>query len=633
MKKLYGGVLSTTLLMVLVLGYYITYNPIKESYLASPRAFNLTNPLEWISPGTPPAFHSRETSSQVISTEVILSEFYVKRNLTNEEQNALRTWNRLKPLLKLDKALPNAIEAIKEAGVAWKNLIHVVEEEKLRSDGILSDRGKEKQCPHFLSKMNVTKLDDNGFKLRVPCGLTQSSSVTFIGIPNGLLGNFRIDLTGEPLPGEPDPPINLHYNVRLHGDKITDDPVIVQNTWTIAHDWGEEERCPSPDDEQNKKVDELDRCNELVGKEGNRSSKSNQHASGSKNISMVHDGIPRKYFPFRQNDLFVATLRVGIEGIQMTVDGKHITSFAYREDLEPWLISEVRISGDLELFSILASGLPTSEVLEHIIDLEALKAIPLPPQRELRLVIGVFSNANNFKRRMAVRRSWMQYAEVRSGQVAVRFFVGLHKNQIVNEQLWNEARTYEDVQLMPFVDYYSLITWKTIAICIFGTRVVSAKYIMKTDDDAFVRVDEILNSLRKTNATRGLLYGLINSDSEPHRNPESKWYISHEEWPHDKYPPWAHGPGYIVSKDIAKAISKKHEKGILKMFKLEDVAMGIWIADMKKNNQEIRYVNDGRIIIEGCTDGYVVAHYQGPRELLCLWQNIQDKKISSCCGD
>lgn len=51
---------------------------------------------------------------------------------------------------------------------------------------------------------------------------------------------------------------------------------------------------------------------------------------------------------------------------------------------------------------------------------------------------------------------------------------------------------------------------------------------MKTDDDAFVRVDEILNSLRRTNVTHGLLYGLINSDSRPHRNPESKWYISPE---------------------------------------------------------------------------------------------------------
>ena len=51
---------------------------------------------------------------------------------------------------------------------------------------------------------------------------------------------------------------------------------------------------------------------------------------------------------------------------------------------------------------------------------------------------------------------------------------------------------------------------------------------MKTDDDAFVRVDEVLTSLDRVNVKRGLLYGLINSDSKPHRNPESKWYISNE---------------------------------------------------------------------------------------------------------
>lgn len=43
-----------------------------------------------------------------------------------------------------------------------------------------------------------------------------------------------------------------------------------------------------------------------------------------------------------------------------------------------------------------------------------------------------------------------------------------HKNQIVNEELWKEAETYGDIQLMPFVDYYGLITWKTLAICVFG---------------------------------------------------------------------------------------------------------------------------------------------------------------------
>ncbi|GJW20739.1 beta-1,3-galactosyltransferase GALT1 [Tanacetum coccineum] len=70
-----------------------------------------------------------------------------------------------------------------------------------------------------------------------------------------------------------------------------------------------------------------------------------------------------------------------------------------------------------------------------------------------------------------------------------------HNNRVVNEELWTEAKTYGDIQLMPFVDYSSLISWKTIAICIFRTKVISVKYLMKTDDDAFVRVDEVLASL------------------------------------------------------------------------------------------------------------------------------------------
>ena len=49
---------------------------------------------------------------------------------------------------------------------------------------------------------------------------------------------------------------------------------------------------------------------------------------------------------------------------------------------------------------------------------------------------------------------------------------------------------------------------------------------MKTDDDAFVRVDEVLGSLNRINVDHGLLYGLINSDSRPHRSTDSKWYIS-----------------------------------------------------------------------------------------------------------
>ncbi|XP_026381302.1 beta-1,3-galactosyltransferase GALT1-like [Papaver somniferum] len=632
MKKWSGGVLIASLFMLLVLRYGIMTGPIVGSPISN-TFLNSTNPLEWLNSGYQPAVKNPESNTHVL-TDVLVTSLFTPKNFSEEEQKSLKTWTYLSQLIGNVGVLPNAVEAIKEAKVAWDSLMTSVQEEKLNSTNESSQlKMKEKQCPPFLDKMNATEFGDSGYKLRIPCGLVQGSSVTIIGIPSGILGNFRIDLTGSPLPGEPDPPVVLHFNVRLHGDKITDDPVIVQNTWTLAHEWGEEERCPSPVSDNNKTVDGLHMCNEMVGKNDTQRFMGNKNYNSSRRSSMAQERFkPRQFFPFKQGHLSVATLRVGAEGLQMTVDGKHITSFAYHESLEPWLVSEVRISGDLKLVSVLASGLPISEDLDHIVDLESLRA-PSLPRKSLDLFIGVFSTANNFKRRMAVRRSWMQYDAVRSGAVAVRFFVGLRKNQIVNEELWNEARTYGDTQLMPFVDYYSLITWKTLAICIFGTEVVSAKFVMKTDDDAFVRVDEVLSSLNRINVTQGLLYGLINSDSRPHRDTDSKWYITPEEWPEETYPPWAHGPGYVVSSDIAKTVYNSHTKGQLKMFKLEDVAMGIWIAEMKKKGLNIKYEHDDRIHNEGCKDGYVVAHYQGPRELLCLWEKLQEHQRAVCCGE
>ncbi|CAA7036244.1 unnamed protein product [Microthlaspi erraticum] len=635
MKRFYGGLLVASMFMFLTVYRYVDLKtPVEKPYItASVITPNTTTlPLEWLWITLPDFMNEARNTQEAISGDDIttVSGLFAEQNVSQEP---LLTWNRLESLVDNAQSLVNGVDAIKEAGIVWESLLSAVEAKKLSDANENQTRkGNEELCPQFLSKMNATEADGSSLKLKIPCGLTQGSSVTVIGIPDGLLGSFRIDLTGQPLPGEPDPPIIVHYNVRLLGDKSTEDPVIVQNSWTASRDWGAEERCPNLDPDLNKKVDDLDQCDKVVGREVNRTSSSTSFLQS--NTSKEEASKRERYFPFKQGFLSVATLRVGTEGMQMTVDGKHITSFAFRDTLEPWLVSEVRISGDLKLISILASGLPTSEESDHVVDLEALKAPPLSPLRPLDLVIGVFSTANNFKRRMAVRRTWMQYDDVRSGRAAVRFFVGLHKSPIVNQELWNEARTYGDVQLMPFVDYYSLISWKTLAICIFGTEVDSAKFIMKTDDDAFVRVDEVLLSLSMINNTRGLIYGLINSDSQPIRNPESKWYISYQEWPEEKYPPWAHGPGYIVSRDIAESVAKLFKEGNLKMFKLEDVAMGIWIADLEKRGLvEPHYENDGRIISDGCKDGYVVAHYQSPAEMTCLWRKYQETKRSLCCRD
>lgn len=98
--------------------------------------------------------------------------------------------------------------------------------------------------------------------------------------------------------------------------------------------------------------------------------------------------------------------------------------FLKMQKLEPWSVIRVKVAGGLNLLSALAKGLPVSEDHDLVADVDHLKA-PSIYRKRLVMLVGVFSTGNNFERRMALRRSWMQYEAVRVGNVAVRFFIGL----------------------------------------------------------------------------------------------------------------------------------------------------------------------------------------------------------------
>lgn len=60
----------------------------------------------------------------------------------------------------------------------------------------------------------------------------------------------------------------------------------------------------------------------------------------------------------------------------------------------------------------------------------------------------------------------------------------------------------------------------------FQVRTVSAKYIMKCDDDTFVKLDAVINEARKVPDGRSLYIGNINYYHKPLRN--GKWAVTYE---------------------------------------------------------------------------------------------------------
>lgn len=177
-------------------------------------------------------------NAQMVSSPADDSNSLDPRNSSTERLHWLDTWDHMKQLTNVSTGLPHAIEAIKDARTAWENLTTTVQ--NAASPG--TEKGR--LCPYSVRRMNASKSAGGHFTMDIPCGLVAGSSITVIGTPGSLTGNFWIDLVGTALPGEPEEPIVLQYGVRLTGDELAQGPVIVQNAFTASNGWGYEDRCP-----------------------------------------------------------------------------------------------------------------------------------------------------------------------------------------------------------------------------------------------------------------------------------------------------------------------------------------------------------------------------------------------------
>ncbi|CAN0903144.1 Hydroxyproline O-galactosyltransferase GALT6 [Linum grandiflorum] len=330
--------------------------------------------------------------------------------------------------------------------------------------------------------------------------------------------------------------------------------------------------------------------------------------------------------------MFVLTLTAGLEGYHVNVDGRHVTSFPYRTGFTLEDATGLTVYGDVDVHSIFAASLPathSSFAPQRHLEKSIVWRAPALPEGPVELFIGILSAGNHFAERMAVRKSWMRHRLIRTSDVVARFFVSLHARMDVNLELKKEAEFFGDMVIVPYMDNYDLVVLKTVAICEYGVHTVGAKYIMKGDDDTFIRVETVLGEAKKVPKGKSLYIGNINYFHKPLRH--GKWAVTYQEWPEEDYPPYANGPGYILSADIANFIASEFEKHKLRLFKMEDVSMGMWVQKFNRS-KAVEYVHSLKFCQFGCFEGYYTSHYQSPRQMICLWEKLQKFGLPQCCN-
>ncbi|KAL3654164.1 hypothetical protein CASFOL_003845 [Castilleja foliolosa] len=454
-----------------------------------------------------------------------------------------------------------------------------------------------------------------GKMMVIPCGLSLGSHITVVGRPrwahvdnssrialakNEMVSQFMMELQGLSAVDGEDPPRILHYNPRLKGD-WSGRSVIEQNT-CYRMQWGSAQRCvgwKSRADEET--VDGHVKCEKWIRDDDNGSEQSKTSWWLKRLIGKTKTVTLDWPFPFAENKLFVLTLIAGLEGYHINVDNRHISSFPYRPGFTLEDATGLYMTGDVDIHSIFAASLPVSHPstssLKHL-ELSPQWKAPSLPTEPIELFIGVLSAA-------------------------------MHARKEVNVELMKEADYFGDIVIVPYMDNYDLVVLKTIAICEYGVRTVAAKYIMKCDDDTFVKIDAVMMEVNKIRNDRSFYIGNINYYHKPLRH--GKWAVTYEEWLEEDYPPYANGPGYIVSSDIAQYIVSEFEKHKLRLFKMEDVSMGMWVEQFN-NSSLVEYVHSFKFCQFGCIEGYITAHYQSPRQMTCLWEKMQLHGKPQCCN-
>ena len=200
----------------------------------------------------------------------------------------------------------------------------------------------------------------------------------------------------------------------------------------------------------------------------------------------------------------------------------------------------------------LVSGLDMS-----IIEQDLLRS---PPDCEegTELIILIHSKPDHYELRKTLRSTWATSHE----SLRHVFFVGrsisaaekdLDDDEDVNARVLEESDTFHDIALIDMRDSYHNLTFKhAIGHKWAIEKCPKTAFVLKTDDDVFVDTIHLvyyLNSFKFKADTGFILCHLI-EDQVPVRSRDElngKWYLSHEDYAEETFPPYCSGSAYVTS--------------------------------------------------------------------------------------
>lgn len=201
------------------------------------------------------------------------------------------------------------------------------------------------------------------------------------------------------------------------------------------------------------------------------------------------------------------------------------------------------------------------------------------------LIILVLSSPTNFEKRRVIRNTWLKLDNLKSQEKRFKhyFVIGSWSTNADNIlRLSSEQSQYNDLLILPMQDSYANLTLKVLTSFVWLRDQLDVgfnfKYVLKCDDDSFVRLDNLIHELNhieliylkadprtlissgspylrinvQANALTSvnklqLYWGYFNGRAQIKTTgkwKENNWILC------DRYLPYALGGGYLLSKNL-----------------------------------------------------------------------------------
>ena len=256
------------------------------------------------------------------------------------------------------------------------------------------------------------------------------------------------------------------------------------------------------------------------------------------------------------------------------------------------------------------------------------------------LLIAVCSAAHHFDLRQAIRQTWASVIHKHRLSTKLVFMLGAPSGEYehLQQHVTKESQMYGDVIQEDFVDTYVNLTVKSIGVLKWAIQFCpGVKFLMKTDDDVFVNIANIISLLmdlatKRTSQSARFMLGHVIKNAKPLSNRSSKWYAPTALFKGKTYPTYMSGSAYVITGNIIEDLYSAATTR--RSFWLED----IYITGMLSSQLDIPLVHNDKFtynkprILHPCFFRAVMsAHELSTAELHQIWSKLHTLDLD-CTG-